>query len=173
MGPEMRERNSVLPKTMSIFIAAMIIVAAGFMTATPASAERLEFVRASETLIIAGDEALAVEETYDALRLFEQAIVADPKNASAYVGLGRVHVKLGKTKSGLKYFAVALDIEPTHLSALEAEAITFLSIGELADAEDALSRISRICGERFCAEQNSVTAAISSFQAKKIADSTE
>ncbi|MCH8861609.1 MAG: hypothetical protein IID51_03765 [Proteobacteria bacterium] len=159
--------------TVSIVAAAMILVIAGSVAANPASAARLEFVRAAETLVVAGNEALAEDEAYGALTLFEQAIVANPKNADAYVGLGRVHVKLGKTQSGLNYFSVALEIEPTHLSALEAEAITFLSIGEIEDAEETLSRISRICGERFCPEQNSVTAAISSFQEKKIADSTE
>lgn len=154
---------------VTIVIAAMIMVVA----ATPAFAERPEFVRAAVTLVKAGGEALAADEPYEALTLFEQAIIADPKNADAYVGLGRVHVELGKTQSGLNYFSTALEIEPTHLSALEAEAITFLSIDELGDAEDTLAKINRICGQRFCAEQNSVTAAISNFQAKKIADSTE
>lgn len=162
-----------MQKTASIIALAIILVAATSLTAASALAERLEFVRAAETLVKAGGEALAADETYDALTLFEQAIVANPKNANAYVGLGRVHVKLGKTQSGLNYFSTALDIEPTHLSALEAEAITFLSIGELADAEDVLSKISRICGARICAEQDSVASAISSFQAKKIADNSE
>ncbi len=159
--------------TVSIIAATMIMVIAGSVVATPASAGRLEFVRAAETLVIAGNEALAEDEAYDALTLFEQAIVANPKNADGYVGLGRVHVKLGKTQSGLNYFSIALDIEPTHLSALEAEAITFLSIGEIEDAEETLSRISRICGEDGCAERDSVASAISSFQARKIADNTE
>lgn len=162
-----------MPKTVSIVIAAMVLVAAGSLAATPASAGRLEYVRAAEILLKAGGEALAAEETYEALTLFEQAIVANPKNADAYVGLGQVHVTLGKNKGGLKYFAMALEIEPTHLGALEAEAMTFLSIGEIEDAEDTLARIGRICGEDSCAERDSVAGAISSFQARKIADSSE
>lgn len=160
-------------KTVSILIATMILVAAGSMAATPASAGRLEYVRAAQTLLKAGSEALAAEENYQALALFEQAIVANPKNADAYVGLGQVHVALGKTKGGLKYFSVALEIEPTHLGALQAEAITFLSIGEVEDAQDTLSKISRICGEKGCAERDNVASAVSSFQARKIAENSE
>ena len=160
-------------KIVSIVTVAIILMVAGAVATTPAYAERIDYVRASQDLLKAGGEALERDESYEALTLFEQAIVADPKNADAYVGLGRTHVKLGKTKRGLDYFTVALDIEPTHLGALEAEAITFLSIGEVEDAEDTLSRISRICGQRTCAELDSVTSAISSFQAQKVADSTE
>lgn len=162
-----------MQKTVSILVAAMILLAAGSMAATPASAGRLEYVRAAQTLLKNGNEALAAEDTYAALALFEQAIVANPKNADAYVGLGRVHVALGKNKGGLKYFSMALEIEPTHLGALEAEAMTFLGIGEIEDAEETLSRISRICGEDSCAERDSVTSAISSFQEKKIAENSE
>ena len=74
--------------TVSIVAAAMIMVIAGSVAATPASAGRLEFVRAAETLVIAGNEALAEDEAYGALTLFEQAIVANPKNADGFVGLG-------------------------------------------------------------------------------------
>lgn len=162
-----------MQKTMGIITATMILVVSGFLATGTAFAERAEYLRASQTLLQSGNEALEADESYQALTLFEQSIVANPKNADAYVGLGRTHVKLGKTKSGLNYFTVALDIEPTHLGALEAEALTFLSIGEVEDAEESLSRISRICGARACEELESVTAAISSFQALKVADSTE
>lgn len=160
-------------KTISILAAAIILTACGSVSTTPAQAGRIEYVRASETLLKAGSEALERDDSYEALTLFEQAIVANPKNADAYVGLGRAHVKLGKVKSGLNYFTAALDIEPTHLGALEAEAMTFLSIGEVEDAEDTLAKIDRICGERTCAERENVTSAISGFQAQKVAESTK
>lgn len=160
-------------ETATITAIALILVASGFLATGSAYAERPEYLRASQTLLKDGIEALEEDDSYRALTLLEQAVVANPKNANAYVGLGRVHVKLGKVKGGLKYFTVALEIEPTNLGALEAEALTFLSIGEVEDAEESLSRISRICGERSCAERDSVTSAISNFQDQKVADNTK
>lgn len=132
------------------------------------------YLRASEILVEQGSELLADDQYGEARVFFEQALVANPKNALAHIGLGRVHRGLGNVTTGLRYFTVALELEPTNLEALEHQALTYLDRDSVADAEQNLTRIRRICGNNDCETSVRLAAAISAFLSEKLAvDSPE
>lgn len=118
-----------------------------------------EYITASDRLVEAADIARANETPYEALKLYEQAIVANPKNSNAYIGLGHVHEALGSLSSGIRYFETALALNPADLDALEALALVQIKAGQMEDAENTRSRIQRICGD--CASLERVTDALS------------
>ncbi len=151
------------------FVAAVILLMAGNFAST-AQSDEIDYAAASLQLAREGQIVLGNGDTAGALMLYEQAIVADPKNADAYVGLGRTHIKLERQPRGLKYFGIALEIEPTHLGALEGQALAYLSADDVAEAEKTLTKIRRICADAGCAEDDSVTDAIAGYLEEHVAE---
>lgn len=156
------------------FVAAAMLMMLGLMMlgggVSAAESDKIDYALASLQLAKQGEIVLGNGDTSGAKMLYEQAIVADPKNADAYVGLGRVHITLEKRAFGLKYFAIALEIQPTNLGALEGEALAYLSGDEVAEAEKALTKIRRICAADGCAEDKSVTDAIAGYLEEHVAE---
>jgi Tfp pilus assembly protein PilF len=60
-----------------------------------------------------GAEALSQNRRADALREFEQAIEANPENASAWLGRGVVHQFFGKNDEAERDYRRALELAPT------------------------------------------------------------
>lgn len=143
---------------------AILLLLLTFCGAPAAWAENSQvYLEASAKLTSEGETAAAEDRLEDALLLYEQAVVANPKNVSAYVGLGQVHGALGNLGTSLKYFSVALDIEPTNLPALEAQALAFLERDEVDKAEEGLTKIRRICQGDDCDAANRLTRAIGDY----------
>lgn len=148
-------------------IAAIIV---GLSGPTWAQSGKIDYVETSKRLVIQGGLALDSSDKYGAMSLFEQAIVSNPANANAYVGLGRVHGALGNANTSQKYFSTALEIDPVNLGALQGQALFYLSQDNVAEAEKVLNRIKRICGDAGCSEQTSVTEAISGYLEAHVAE---
>lgn len=77
--------------------------------------------------LLAADEALAREDLETAAKLFGQVAEADPRNAIAAVGLGRVAAGRDDAQEARMWFLRALEIDPDEaaakrlLAALERE----------------------------------------------------
>ena len=125
---------------------------------------------ASVAFVKQGYAALEAEKSWDALDLFEKAVVANPRNVSAYIGLGKAHEALSSISGGLKYYGIALELDPRHLTAWEAKVLAHLVISELVQAEEAYSRILAVCADRPCLEGRRAKAAIDAYQAKMVAN---
>lgn len=121
------------------------------------------YIRASVELADQGRAAAADERLSDALLLYEQAVVANPKNVTAYIGLGQVHELYGNLTTSMKYYDVALELEPTSLPALEAQAMVYLQRDEVDRAEENLTLIRRVCRDDGCEVANRVTQAIGQY----------
>ena len=128
------------------------------------------FRTASGAFVKQGYAALEAEKNWDALDLFEKAVVANPRNVSAYIGLGKAHEALSSISGGLKYYEIALELDPRHLTAWEAKVLAHLVISELDQAEEAFSRILAVCADQPCLEGTRAKAAIDAYQAKIVAD---
>ena len=128
---------------------------------------------ASGAFVKQGYAALEAEKNWDALDLFEKAVVANPRNVSAYIGLGKAHEALGSISGGLKYYAIALELDPRQLSAWEAKVLAHLVIAELDQAEEAFSRILAVCADKPCLEGRRARAAIDAYQAKIVASANK
>ncbi len=125
---------------------------------------------ASGAFVKQGYAALEAEKNWDALDLFEKAVVANPRNVAAYIGLGKAHEALRSISGGLKYYEIALELDPRHLGAWEAKVLAHLVISELVRAEAAYSRILAVCADKPCVEGRRAKAAIDAYQAKIVAN---
>ncbi|MEM9287336.1 MAG: tetratricopeptide repeat protein [Pseudomonadota bacterium] len=93
-------------------------------------------------------EAAKIEKSGDlegAARLYETAIIADPASAEAYVGLGKTQAALDRPKAAKRYFATAVKIDPNNLTALEAQSVHLIGLGDLMAAEKNINRLKRLC----------------------------
>jgi tetratricopeptide (TPR) repeat protein len=106
------------------------------------------------------DAALAAGKASDALDLFESAVVADPRNGAAYVGMGKAFEQLGLPGRALRYYRQALDINPRDLDALEARAKALAARGMASKADDAAAQLAKAC-PKSCPQLSRVNQAIS------------
>ena len=109
--------------------------------------------------LAAGIRALEAEDFESAVRQLERAIVADPKSSLAYYHLGRSHRGLGDSVRALKYFRLALLIEPNNFPALHERGETLLAAGKADEAREVLSELEERCGGS-CPETSSLRRAI-------------
>jgi tetratricopeptide (TPR) repeat protein len=100
---------------------------------------------ASQQLAARAQSAAALNKTTEALDLYESAVAADPKNIAAYVGLGRTYEAAGMQGRALRYYRLALDINPNDLGALEAQALGMMAKGAPTKAQAPLDRIRKLC----------------------------
>ena len=133
----------------------------------PAFAQTAEKYRLlSSDLVKKADVSLKAEAPRDAQAIYERALVANPSNVDALVGLGRAHEAQGHTASGLKYYRKALEIEPNDRDALEVQALAFLKRNLADKAEGNREKLARIC-QGGCAELEAVESAIEEYRAKQ------
>jgi len=132
----------------------------------------------SKELVAQADAKLA-DDAAAAQLLFERALVADPTNVQALVGLGHAFEDQGHVGRGLKYYRQALEIQPNDLAALESQALAFLKRKLPDRTERNRARIAELCGED-CPSLARVTAALEAHNAAaeaadaktKVADAT-
>jgi Tfp pilus assembly protein PilF len=120
------------------FICAALLV-------TPLLAKPAAPISSSQTLAARAQTALTQNKTTDALDLYEAAVAADPKNTVAYVGLGRTYEAVGMQGRALRYYRLALDINPNDVSALEAQVAGMMAKSAPSKAQVPLDRLRKLC----------------------------
>ena len=100
----------------------------------------------SEAAYGAGLKAIQQQDWQAAVNRLETAIVFDPANPDAFERLGFAHQQLGNADRALKYFRIALEIEPNHTAALARHGLAMLSAGKVDEARQDLRRLARKCG---------------------------
>ncbi len=118
----------------------------------------------SMQLVSDANIALQAKKLTDAQLLFERAMVADPANTQALLGLGKAHEAQGHIGKGLKYYRLALEIEPNDKTLLTMQSLAFLK-QEMFDRADAnRGKLARLCPNG-CAALSSVDTAIKAYLA--------
>jgi tetratricopeptide (TPR) repeat protein len=115
------------------------------LLATPLLAKPAATISPSQALAARAQGALAQNKTADALDLYEAAVAANPKNTNAYVGLGRAYEAAGMQGKALRYYRLALDINPNDVSALEAQVAGMMAKGAPSKAQVPLDRLRKLC----------------------------
>jgi Tfp pilus assembly protein PilF len=115
----------------------------------------------SELAMNAGVRAIQAQDWKAAVSRLESAIVFDPGNADAFERLGYAHQQLGNPDKALKYYRIALEIEPNHAAALSRRGMALLSAGNVEEAKADLQRLSRRCGTG-CAPHDELQRALDS-----------
>lgn len=104
-------------------------------------------------------ESIATGDHQAAKFLLEQAIVADPANASALSALANLYMKTGKPALAHKYFTTALLVDPTNVAALVGTARLEIADGKPDAAKAQLEVLKVVCPA--CAETHSIESALS------------
>jgi tetratricopeptide (TPR) repeat protein len=148
----------------ALTIAALII-------STPLAAKPLAVSPLSQQLAAKGQQLAAQGKWPEALDQYETAVAADPKNGAAYVAMGRAYEQLGLPGKALRYYRLALDINPADLSALEAQALGMIGKGAPSKAEAPINRIRKLC-PKGCPSLTRVDAAMAKTAQKSSANRT-
>ncbi len=120
----------------------------------------------SKTLVSQAVMAQKSDRAEEAQILFERALVADPANLQALIGLGKTHEAQGRVGRGLKYYRQALAIDPNEHIALEAQAVAFLKRDLVERAEANHAKLERLCTDG-CKALDAVAGALDSYRAEK------
>jgi len=120
----------------------------------------------SEAAFNAGVRAIQQQDWQSAVNRLEAAIVADPTNPDAYERLGYAHQQLNEPDKALKYFRIALELEPNHVNALSHHGLAMLSAGNMKEARADLDRLTRRCGAG-CAPHDELQRAIDYYRLKQ------
>ena len=147
--------------------AAVVAVALAMGTFSPVVAAKFtkQMEKVSEVLLGDGIALVQQKKFEQSVPVFEQSVVADPKNAQAFAYLGFSHQQTGNMPDARKYFEIALSIDPDEVHALNWGGQNDLSRKAVDDAEKKLDRLARVCGES-CAEYEELDTAIKTHKNK-------
>lgn len=101
----------------------------------------------------------------DAIPLLEQVVAKDAKNADAFNFLGYSNRQLGNHDAALAHYQQALALEPKHRGANEYLGELYLTLGDLAKAEERLDVLDGACFFG-CDEYTELKNAIAAYKAK-------
>jgi Flp pilus assembly protein TadD len=101
----------------------------------------------------------------EAIPLLDKVVTADQKNADAFNLLGYSHRQLGQNDTALTHYQTALQLEPRHRGANEYLGELYLTLGDLAKAEERLSVLDEACFFG-CDEYTELKNAIAAYKAK-------
>lgn len=145
--------------TPCFVLASLLIVGmSGASVGAPAAAQAVD--PASRALQMEAERLVAAGDLDAAIGMFETALVADPRNPDAYVGLGRIAVAQALPGKAIGYFREALMLQPESRAALAGQGAAYVARGAVDRARRNLSSLQRICGADACPEATQLAAAI-------------
>ncbi len=124
----------------------------------------LHYQAVSEQLVASAEKSISEENLEKAMLFYKQAMVANPKNINAYLGLGSLHSDKGQYSLGIKYYDIALSIDPIDLLALEGRVLTNLKRRDLASAKQTFQTMQQVCEVIECTQLPSVAQAMEAYQ---------
>ncbi|HEX6219058.1 MAG TPA: tetratricopeptide repeat protein, partial [Sphingomicrobium sp.] len=125
----------------------LLAISATALLAGPVSSQRpdnqlnpqsVDFLSQGQKLLSAGK----FDEAADTL---EAALVADPRNRAAFVGLARVAQKQKLFGKSIRLTNRALALEPNDLDALEVQGESMVELGATARAKANLTKLQKLC----------------------------
>ena len=82
----------------------------------------------------------------EATDLFETALVVDPRNRQAYIGLARAAQGQKLPGKAIKFYFEALKLEPNDVNALAGQGEALVQRGAVERAKANLERVKKLCG---------------------------
>ena len=147
----------------------ILFLVASLMGTSAAFAVSDRYRDLSARLTTNAEQVLLQGKAEAADNMLNLALTADPGNARAYVLKGQAQGKLDNKEEALRLISVGLEIEPGNQSALKLQGEAALAIGELEQAETALSRLRTVC-KAPCEAANDLAAAIETDRAAQEAE---
>ncbi|MFC7497868.1 tetratricopeptide repeat protein [Enterovirga sp. GCM10030262] len=113
-------------------------------------------------------QALTASGQYDAaFDALETALVVDPRNRAAYVGLARVAQGQKLPGKAVKFYSEALALEPNDVGALAGQGEALVQRGAVERAKRNLDRIKTLC-EAPCPQATTLAAVIAKGQPAEV-----
>jgi tetratricopeptide (TPR) repeat protein len=152
-------------ETIMRFTPTAIVAAAMLVTVSSASYGNMPAPRPiselSRTMQAEGERLYAAGEYDQAIGWFETALAADPRNADAYIGLGRIAQAQDLPGKAVGYFREALSLLPDDRRVIAAQGEALVQRGAVEKARENLARLQTLCGTADCPEAANLGAAIS------------
>ena len=105
-------------------------------------------------------QALTASRQYDsATDALESALVVDPRNRAAYIGLARVAQGQKLPGKAIRLYVEALKLEPNDVSALAGQGEALVQRGAVERAKQNLERIKTVCKDP-CPQATTLAAVI-------------
>ncbi len=136
----------------------LLVGASGIVTAAPASEPATRPV--SARLATEGFALLAQGQTLPAIDRFEAALVADPANVRALIGMAQAARAQDLPGKAARFYRIALSIDPADLEALEGQGEVFAQRGAIERARANLDKLRRACGNPACPPARRLEAVI-------------
>jgi tetratricopeptide (TPR) repeat protein len=108
-------------------------------------------------------KAIKADRFKDAIPLLQRVVGRDTKNADAYNWLAYATRRNGDPAASIPIYQKALAIDPKHRGAHEYIGEAYLMVGDLANAEDHLRRLERLCTSP-CEERDDLQKAINAYR---------
>ena len=106
-------------------------------------------------------ERLQAEGKLDeATGYFETALLADPRNINAYIGLAQIAQVQSLPGKAIRLYREALELEPDNRVALAGQGIALVERGAIERARLNLARLQAMCGATRCDEVMRLSAAL-------------
>jgi Tfp pilus assembly protein PilF len=154
-------RSPILETIMRYMPATCALALALACVSSAVSGQRpdAEIAPQSLALLQEGRNLLAAGNLQGATDAMEGALVADPRNREAYVGLAQVAKKQELNGKAIRFYREALKIDPNDLDALAGQGEAMVAKGAVEKAKENLARIQKLCVAH-CEEQSQLAAAI-------------
>lgn len=108
-------------------------------------------------------KAIKAEEWNKAIELLNKSVARNDKNADAYNLLGYATRKGGNVQAAFKHYERALALDPKHRGAHEYVGEAYLTVGNVAKAEEHLARLDKLCTFG-CSEYRELKTAIAVYK---------
>lgn len=122
------------------------------------------YIDASKKLYEQAEIALGNEQYDDAKSLFEQSVVANPKQSESYIGLGKIFYAKEQYALAIRNFDIALTINPLLPEALEEKGKSQLKRHAVDQAKETKERLAEVCGDKSCDNLGRLEAAIADYE---------
>jgi len=112
------------------------------------------------TILVQQGQALTASGQYNqAIDALESALVVDPRNRSAYIGLARVAQAQKLPGKAIRFYAEALALEPNDVNALAGQGEALVQRGAVERAKQNLAKVQSAC-KGACPQAATLAAAI-------------
>jgi tetratricopeptide (TPR) repeat protein len=100
---------------------------------------------ASNELINLGQGAQHKGEFDAAYNFYESALVADPRNANAYIAMAQIAEVQGLPGKSIQLYTKALELDPNNSNALAGQGRAYVAKGAMTRADANLAKLQLIC----------------------------
>lgn len=140
---------------------ATVLIATTFSASSVVTRAEIAPINALSLSMQAEAERLSAAGDLDgAIGYFEAALVSDPRNANAYIGLGGIARAQNLPGKAISFYRDALALLPDSRAALLGQGQAMVQRGAVERARASLARLQTVCGDRDCPEIAELTSAI-------------